>query len=92
MQTLEPSGYHAMGGVCVQLISNAAVSYFQSALNSGMVKIVTSVRSGTRVINVPWCHWIWNANRMTLICPYTSLGGLQLSKWEYPFLPKSIHI
>ena len=36
--------------VCVQLISNAAVSCFQSALNSGTVKNVTSVRSGKRVI------------------------------------------
>ena len=54
--------------VSVQLFSNAPVSYFQSALNSGTVKNVTSVRSGTRVINVPWCHWIWNAKRMTL-CP-----------------------
>ena len=32
--------------VCVELISNAAVSYFQSALNSGMVKSVTNLRSG----------------------------------------------
>ena len=55
--------------VCVQLISNAAVSYFQSALKSGTVKNITSVRSGTRVINVPWCHWIWNVQRMTHICP-----------------------
>ena len=30
--------------VRVQLISNAAVSYFQSALNSGMVKNVTNLR------------------------------------------------
>ena len=52
--------------VCVQLIANAAVSCFQSALNSGMVKNVTIVRSGTRVINVPWCPWIWHAKRMTL--------------------------
>ena len=34
---------------------------------------------------------LWNAKRMTLICPYTSLGGQQPSKWEFPFLPKSIH-
>ena len=47
-----------MGGVCSIDLHIAAVSYFQSALNSGMVKNVTSVRSGTRVINVPWCHWI----------------------------------
>ena len=35
--------------VSVHLISNAPVSNFQSALNSGTVKNVTSVRSGTRV-------------------------------------------
>ena len=28
---------------------------------------------------------------MTLTCPYTSLGGQQPSKLEFPFLPKSIH-
>ena len=75
--------------VCVQLISNAAVQYFQSVLNSGMN--VTSVRLDTKIINVPWCHWIWNAKRMTLRCPYTSLGGRQPSKLEFPFLPESIH-
>ena len=31
------------------------------------------------------------AKRMTLICPYTSLGRQQPSKWEVPFLPKSLH-
>ena len=46
---------------------------------------------GTRVINVPWCNWIWNAQRMTHICAYTSLGGLQPSKWKFPFLPQSIN-
>ena len=40
------AGYHALGGdVCVQVISNAAVSYFQSALNWGMTKHVTNLRS-----------------------------------------------
>ena len=35
--------YHVMGGV---LISNDAVSYFQRALNSGVVQNVTNLRSG----------------------------------------------
>ena len=74
--------------VCMRSISNAAVSYFLSALNSGTVKNVTSVRSGTRFINVLWCHWIWNAKRMTLICPYTSVDGQQPSKWEVSIPPK----
>ena len=37
-----------------------------------------------------WCYWIWHAQRMTHICAYTSLGGLHPSKWELPFLPKSV--
>ena len=38
-----------------------------------------------------WCNRIWNAQCMTHISEYTSLGGLQPSKWEFPFLPKSIN-
>ena len=50
----------------------------------------TYVRGKKKSSMLPWCDWIWNAQRMTHICAYTSLGGLQLSKWEFPFLPKSI--
>ena len=45
----------------------------------------------TRFTNVPWCSWIWNAQHMTHNCAYTSLGGLHPSRWEFPFLQKSIH-
>ena len=40
----------------------------------------TYVRS-TRVTNVPRCDGIWNVQRITHICAYTSLGGLQPSRW-----------
>ena len=83
-------GWISCNGRCV-FNPNAAVSNFHSALNSGAVKNVTNLRSSTRVINVAWCDWTWNAQRTTHICAYTSLGGLQPSKWKFPFLPKSIN-
>ena len=73
------------------------VSYFQSAfqLAHGQECLVIELQTCCR-IRVPR-HFlrvlssvvlVWNAKRMTLICPYTSLGGRQPSKWEFPFSPK----
>ena len=57
------------------------------ALHSGVVQNVTNLRSSM----CPGVIGIWNAQRMTHICAYTSLGGLQPSKWKFPFLPQSIN-
>ena len=81
-------GYHVMGGVCSIVLRCHTSNVRSTRAWSRMSR--TYVR-GTRVINVPWSHWIWNAQRMTHICAYTSLGGLQPSKWKFPFLPQSIN-